>query len=167
MKTQQGFAGKVLGGWQVTGLVTLQTGLPFTLTTNYDAAGFGNVPALVAGNRPNLICNPNENAPHTFEAWANLSCIQANPTAAPIANTLGNAGRGVIDGPSTERFDFSLFKNIRFNERFRLQLRGEVFNIFNHTNFRTYNGNTTQGTYNQITAVRDPRNIQLGIKFYY
>ena len=167
MKDQRGFAGKFLGGWQVTGLVTLQTGLPFTLTTNYDAAGLGNIPALVAGNRPNLICNPNENAPHTFEAWADLKCIQPNPTAAPIANVTGNAGRGVIDGPSTERFDFSLFKNIRFNERFRLQLRGEVFNIFNHTNFRTINGNTTQGTYNQVTAVRDPRNIQLGIKFYY
>ena len=167
MKTQQGLAGKFLGGWQVTGLLTLQTGLPFTLTTNYDAAGLGNVPALIAGNRPNLLCDPNENAPHTFESWANLSCVQANPTAAPIANVLGNAGRGVIDGPSTERFDFSLFKNIRFSERFRLQLRGEVFNIFNHTNFRTINGNTTQGTYNQVTAVRDPRNIQLGIKFYY
>jgi hypothetical protein len=167
MRTQQGFAGKLLGGWQVTGLVSLQTGLPFTLTTNYDAAGLGNIPALVAGNRPNLICNPNENAPHTFEAWANLSCVQANPTAAPIANAPGNAGRGVINGPSTERFDFSLFKNIRFNERFRLQLRGEVFNIFNHTNFRAINGNTTQGNYNQVISVRDPRNIQLGIKFYY
>jgi hypothetical protein len=167
MKEQNGFAGKVLGGWQVTGLVSLQTGLPFTLTTNYDAAGLGNIPALIAGNRPNLICDPNENAPHTFEQWANVGCVQANPTAPPIANFVGNAGRGVIDGPSTERFDFSLFKNVRFNERFRLQLRGEVFNIFNHTNFRTINGNTTQGTYNQVTAVRDPRNIQLGIKFYY
>jgi hypothetical protein len=167
MKEQHGFAGKLLGGWQVTGLVTLQTGLPFTLTTNYDASGLGNVPALVAGNRPNLICNPNDNAPHTFEAFFNVSCVQPNPTAAGVSNTLGNAGRGIINGPSTKRADFSLFKNIRFNERFRLQLRGEVFNIFNHTNFRAINGNTTQGTYNQVTSVRDPRNIQLGIKFYY
>ncbi|MDT5269491.1 MAG: hypothetical protein QOH49_1677 [Acidobacteriota bacterium] len=167
MKEQHGFSGKVLGGWQVTGLVSLQTGLPFTVTTNYDAAGLGNIPALVAGNRPNLICNPNDNAPHTFEQWFNLSCVQANPTAAPFSNTLGNAGRGIVNGPSTKRFDFSLFKNVRFNERFRLQLRGEVFNIFNHTNFRAINGVTTQGTYGQVTSVRDPRNIQLGIKFYY
>jgi hypothetical protein len=167
MKEQHGFVGKALGGWQVTGLVTLQSGLPFTITTNYDAAGLGNIPALVAGNRPNLICDPNENAPHTFEQFFNVSCVQPNPTAAGIANVLGNAGRGVIDGPPTKRVDFSLFKNIRFGERYRLQLRGEAFNIFNHTNFRTINGNSTQGTYNQVTAVRDPRNIQLGIKFYF
>jgi len=167
LKNRRDFAGHLLGGWQVTGLVTLQTGLPFTLTTNYDAAGLGNIPAAIAGNRPNLLCNPNENAPQTFEQWFNTSCVQPNPTAAPISNTLGNAGRGVIDGPSTKRVDFSLFKNFRFSERFRLQLRGEAFNVFNHTNFRAINGNTTQGTYGQVISVRDPRNIQLGIKFYY
>ena len=167
MKNRRDFAGHLLGGWQVTGLVTLQTGLPFTVTTNYDAAGLGNIPALIAGNRPNLVCNPNENAPHTFEQWFNTACVQANPTAAPVSNTLGNAGRGVIDGPPTERVDFSLFKNFRFSERFRLQLRGEAFNVFNHTNFRAINGVTTQASYGQVISVRDPRNIQLGIKFYY
>ncbi|MDQ3919096.1 MAG: carboxypeptidase regulatory-like domain-containing protein [Acidobacteriota bacterium] len=161
------FVANTLGGWEISGLVTFQSGLPFTPTTNFDAAGLGNVPAIIAGNRPNLLCDPNQGAPHTFEQWFNTSCIQANPTAPPVLNVVGNAGRGVINGPATKRFDFSLFKNISIGEKARLQLRGEGFNIFNHTNFRTISTSTTAGTYGQVTAVRDPRNIQLGIKLIF
>jgi hypothetical protein len=57
-----------------------------------------------------------------------------------------------------------LIKNIRFGENVRLQLRGEAFNIFNHTNFRTLSVNVTAANYGQVTAVRDPRTIQLGAK---
>jgi hypothetical protein len=165
------YLGNVLGGWEVTGVVTLQSGLGYTPTTNFDASGLGNVPAAIAGNRPNLLCDPNENAPHTFEQWFNVSCVQPNPTAAPFPNFVGNAGRGVIEGPPTKRFDFSLFKNIRISEGVRLQLRGEAFNIFNHTNFRSLSSTSkiavTSATFGQVFAVRDPRNIQLGIKLTY
>jgi hypothetical protein len=58
-------------------------------------------------------------------------------------------------------------KNIRFGETMRLQLRGEAFNIFNHTNFRTLSTNVTATTFGQVTAVRDPRTIQLGAKFIF
>jgi hypothetical protein len=165
------FAGHVLGGWEVTGVVSLQSGLGYTPTTNYDASGLGNVPALVAGNRPNLVCDPNQNAPHTFEQWFNTACIQPAPTSAPFTNAVGNAGRGVINGPPTKRVDFSLFKNISFGERVRLQLRGEAFNVFNHTNFRSLSSTSkiaqTSTTFGQVFAVRDPRNIQLGIKLIF
>ncbi|HEX8720006.1 MAG TPA: carboxypeptidase regulatory-like domain-containing protein [Pyrinomonadaceae bacterium] len=167
-KNQNGFAGKVLGGWEVTGVVTLQTGLPFTpLGANFDPTGLGNIPAIIAGNRPNLLCDPNENAPHRFEQFFNTQCLQPNPTSGTAPFAVGNGGRGVIDGPSTKRADLSLFKNFSFRENLRLQLRGEVFNVFNHTNFRAINGNISQATYGQVTSVRDPRNIQLGIKFYF
>src|SRR5205823_9267465 len=63
---QNNFAGKILGGWQASGILYLQSGLPFTATTSsFDAAGLGNNPALIAGNRPSLLCDPNANAPHT------------------------------------------------------------------------------------------------------
>ena len=80
---------------------------------------------------------------------------------------IGTAGRGTIDGPPTKRFDFTMTKIIRFGETTRLQIRGEAFNIFNHTNFRTIGTNVTLGTYGQVTAVRDPRTIQLGAKFIF
>ena len=161
--------GNVLGGWEISGLVTLQSGLGYTPTTTFDAAGLGNVPAIIAGNRPNVLCDPNANAPHTFEQWFNIACFQPNPTTGTgAANVVGNAGRGIINGPPTKRVDFSLFKNIRFGENVRLQLRAEAFNVFNHTNFRNLSSTSkisiTSATFGQVFAVRDPRTIQFGAK---
>ncbi len=168
-KSQQGAAGKLLGGWQASGILTYNTGLPFTITTaSFDAAGLGNNPAAIAGNRPNLLCDPNSSAPHTQQQWFNTACFQANPAVGTsVANVPGTAGRGVVQGPSTARIDFTMTKNIRFNESMRLQLRAEAFNVLNHTNFRTIGTNITLATYGTVTAVRDPRTIQLGAKFIF
>jgi Carboxypeptidase regulatory-like domain len=161
----------LLGGWQVSGITTFQTGLPFTATTSsFDAAGLGNNPALVAGNRPNMLCDPNAGAPHTQQQYFNTACFQLNPALAAnfgLVNTPGNAPRGGINGPPTKRFDVSLMKNIRFGEgRYAFQLRGEFFNVFNHTNFRSFSStNVTSTLFGVIGAVRDPRTIQFGAKF--
>ena len=167
---QRGFAGKLLGGWQASGIVTYNTGLPFTATTSaFDPSGIGFIPVLIAGGRPNQICNPNEGGNRTREQWFNTACFTTNPlsTATNIENLPGNAGRGTIHGPRTFRVDFSMMKNIRFTETMRLQLRGEAFNIFNTTNFRAISTNVTAANYGFVTSVRDPRVIQLGIKFYF
>ncbi|MEZ5346833.1 MAG: carboxypeptidase regulatory-like domain-containing protein [Pyrinomonadaceae bacterium] len=167
---QQDFVGKVLGGWQVSGIITSQTGLPLTVTTSsFDPAGLGFIPALVAGGRPNLVCNPNEGGAQTQQQWFNTACFTPNPatTATNIPNTVGTSGRGVVFGPPTNRIDFTLVKNIRFGEDFRLQLRGEAFNILNHTNFRTLSTNVTSATFGQVTGVRDPRTLQFAAKFYW
>lgn len=166
-KSQQGFTGKLLGGWQASGIIVYNSGLPFSAVTSaFDASGLGNVPVLQAGNRPNVLCDPNENAPRTAQQFFNTACFQANPlaTATNIINAPGNAGRGTISGPSTKRVDFTMTKNLRFGENVQLQLRGEAFNIFNTTNFRTIIVNVTAVNYGQVTAVRDPRTIQLGAK---
>lgn len=167
---QQGFTGKVLGGWQLSGIGVYNSGLPFTPTTSsFDAGGLGNVPALIAGNRPNVLCDPNANAPHDRLQFFNTACFALNPTntATGVTNVVGNGGRGVIMGPTTTRVDFSLIKNIQFSENVKLQLRGEAFNVFNHTNFRTIIVNVTAANYGQVTAVRDPRTIQLGAKLIF
>jgi hypothetical protein len=169
-KSQHGAAGKLLGGWQASGIVTLNSGLPFTITTSsYDAAGLGNNPAAIAGNRPNLLCDPNTGGAQTLQQWFNTACFQTNPAVGTtlVANVPGTAGRGVVQGPPTQRIDFTMTKNIRFGESRRLQLRAEAFNILNHTNFRTIGTNVTLATYGQVTAVRDPRTIQLGAKFIF
>jgi hypothetical protein len=169
LKGRHDLAGMILGGWQASGIVTYNSGLPFTITTSsYDAAGLGNNPAAIAGNRPNLLCDPNANAPHTLQQWFNTACFQANPAAGTIvANVPGTAGRGVVLGPPTSRVDFTMTKNIRFSESTRLQLRAEAFNVLNHTNFRTIGTNVTLGTYGTVTAVRDPRTLQLGAKLIF
>ncbi len=75
-QTQQGFTGKLLGGWQASGIIVYNSGLPFSaVTSTFDASGLGNVPVLQAGNRPNLLCDPNENAPHTAQQFFNTGCF--------------------------------------------------------------------------------------------
>jgi hypothetical protein len=159
---QQGFVGKVLGGWQLSGIATYQTGLPFTVTTsNFDPAGTGVINANPAG-RPNVTCDANELGPKTPQEYFETSCF----TTVTTSNIPGNAGRGIIEGPPTTRVDFTLSKSFRFGETMRLQLRGEAFNVFNHTNFRTFGSlNNTSSLFGTISAVRDPRTMQLGAKF--
>ena len=167
---QENFVGKVLGGWRASGIAVYNTGVPFTVTTSsFDAGGLGNVPALVAGNRPNVLCDPNANAPHNRLQYFNTACFQLNPTVTTtgVVNVVGNSGRGVVNGPTTTRFDFTMTKIIRFGESVQVQLRGEAFNVLNHTNFRTLSTNVTASNYGQVTAVRDPRTIQLGAKIIF
>ncbi len=166
-KSQHDFVGKVLGGWQASGIITYNSGLPFTATTsNLDYAGLGLINANPAA-RPNLLCDPNENAPHTLQ-WVSISCFQLNPGNTDVTNgpnLPGTAPRGVINGPPTARVDFTMTKNIRFTENVNLQLRGEVFNIFNHTNFRSFvSTNVTSTSFGLIGVVRDPRTMQFGAK---
>lgn len=168
-RDQKDLMGKILGGWQASGIISLQTGLGFTpVTSNYDPAGSGIINANPVA-RPNLLCNPNSNAPNTADSWVRIDCFQLNPgnldnTNAP--NVFGSAQRNIIEGPGTRRVDFTMSKNLRFSERFRLQLRGEVFNIFNTTNYRGFVSlNVTSTSFGRIGATRDPRTMQFGAKF--
>jgi hypothetical protein len=149
----------VASGWQVGGIYTLTSGLPFTATIGGDPLGLKGAdlyafPDRVAG------CNPvNSNFKNNGLGYLNLSCFTL-PTApaslaascklftsaaAPApsgqvycANLLGNGGRNTISGPGLQDFDFSLFKNNpihRISETFNVQFRWEVFNLANHANF--------------------------------
>jgi hypothetical protein len=160
----------VLGGFQASGIYTYQTGLPFTATTSsYDPAGLGLIPPPTTVARPNVLCNPNEGGAGTQQQFFNTSCFQLNPltTATGLTNLPGNASRGIIEGPPTNRFDLTLMKNIRFNESMRLQLRAEAFNLFNKTNFRGLSTNVTAANFGQVISTRDPRNLQFAVKFYF
>ncbi len=164
-RNSNGLTRLVLGGWQSSGIFTYQTGLPFTATTsNFDPAGIGFLGTSAAGGRPNQVGNPNSGGAQTQQQFFNTAAFTANPTTA-ISNVAGTAGRGTISGPSTTRFDFSLMKNFHFTESTSLQLRAEAFNVFNTTNFNTIVTNVTLSNFGQVTVTRDPRTIQLGVKF--
>jgi hypothetical protein len=166
---QKGLVGKLLGGWQASGIASYYTGLPFTVAyVTYDPAGIGYIPALVAGGRPNLLCDPNSGAARSIDQWFNTTCFTAQTAAGAtgIPNVAGNAPRGAVDGPPTSRVDFTMTKNIRFSESVKLQLRAEAFNVFNHTNFRGLSTSRalTNTTFGQVTSFRDPRVMQFGAK---
>ena len=165
---EHNFQAKALGGWQFSGIVYYYTGLGFSpATSSNDPAGLGLLGSSPSGARPDASCDPYANNPsHSFDqVWFNTLCF-ANPPAG--VNRVGNAGRNTIMGPSTTRFDATLAKNIRFTDSTSLQLRLEGFNVFNKTNFTTFTSlNNTSTSFGRIGGVRDPRTLQLGIKFLF
>ena len=167
----RGPLGLLLGGWQLQGIATYQTGLPFTVvTSNFDPAGLGFIPALIAGGRPPILCNPNVGAPETQQQWFDTACFVPNPTTAQnvgVPNVVGTSPRGVIHGPNNRRVDLTMSKNFNFSEDMRLQLRAESFNVFNWTNFNTLGLNITAANFGQVLTARDPRTFQFGAKFYW
>ena len=116
---------KAIGaGWQLGGILTLQTGQPFSVLTGQDNSSTG-----LGNDRPGLVGDPNS-GPHTVQRWFNTSAFVAN---APL--TFGNAGRNIVVGPGYRDFDFSILKNTKIGGRANVQFRTEFFNIFNHPSF--------------------------------
>jgi hypothetical protein len=163
LKNQQGFAGHTLGGWELSGIITFNSGLPLTVTgISADPAGLGLLdPNTNALARPDQIGDPNKGAPHTIAQWFNTSAF----TDVDPANIRpGNARPGTIKGPGIERYDLSLFKNIKMTEIVGMQFRLEAFNVFNHTNFQSIDTNLFSGTFGQVLDTHNPRIVQLGLK---
>jgi hypothetical protein len=165
-ENQENFQGKLLGGWQISGIVYYFTGLGFSPSSSIDPSGLGLLGSSPSGARPNVTCNPNTNSTHSFDQlWFTTTCFS---NAVAPSNAIGNSSRNIIQGPSTTRFDATLAKNIRFSESKSIQLRWEVFNVFNHTNFTTFSSlSVTSSVFGRIGGVRDPRQMQLGIKFLF
>lgn len=165
-KNNHRLEGYALGGWELSGIFTWNTGLPAPISssTGNDASGLGaaNNASSVAGYRPDAIGDPNSGGGiRTIYRWFNTTAFADPP---PGANRPGNSGRYIIQTPGISRWDFSLFKQFRIFERVNLQVRGEAFNVLNHTNFNA--PTTAFGTPNfgKILGARDPRQIQLGAK---
>lgn len=159
----RGLTAAALKGWQLSGIFAAYTGAPFTVTTsNVDPAGLGLLGNSAASSRPDMVCDPNANAPHTIGQWWNTACFAPVPQGQVRP---GNAGRGVIRGPGFWNFDTSLMKNFSFKERVNLQFRGETFNTLNHANPAGFGStNITSTLFGQITSYRAPRRIQLALK---
>ncbi len=174
---QRGLVGHLLGGWEVSGVGFFNSGLPLNVTTSgLDPAGVGVVlGASAASGRPDRVGNPNDasaaNGPiHTRQHWFNINAFAAVPAGQARG---GNTQRNIIDGPGWWRVDPGLFRNVRLYERLTLQLRGEAFNVFNHTNPDTVStaGLITSTGFNasagNITGYRDKRILQLGAKLVF
>jgi hypothetical protein len=161
-REQSGVIGHILGGWQLSGITSYSSGQPLTVTTSgIDPAALGFLGSSASGARPDMIADPNSGAPHTISQWFNTAAFAEVPAG---VTRPGDAGRGVVLGPGYGRWDFSLAKEIKIHEDIRLQFRAETFNVFNHTNFLTVNTTRTSTQFGQVTAFRDPRLIQFGLK---
>ncbi len=159
-----GWLSTVLSGWESYGIVTLQSGRPFTvaLLSEIDNSGTGrSILGFGANDRPNLIGDP-ELSDGTTLQWFNTAAF-----AFPAPGTFGNAGRNILDGPGFQNVNASLVKNTALTERVNLQFRAEAFNLFNHPNFNLPDNFLGSPTFGRITSARDPRHIQFGLKLLF
>ncbi len=140
-----GFTHTLLGGWQWSGITTVQTGTPFTLTNGGDGIAIPGDNAGVANgvgtnSRPDVIGNPNAigSGSGAGQISGNIfGPLVANPAAfaAPQGLTFGNEGRNLLRNPRQTNFDMALYKHFPIKERMSVEFRAEAFNVFNHTEF--------------------------------
>jgi len=148
--------GRVLGGWQVSGITTFQSGLPVNIGVSGDRTGTG------AGSRPNLVGDPSKDAPRRQDKWFNTEAFQLQPQG-----FFGNAGSNLVRGPGIANWDLNLFKNFRLNESLRIQFGAEFYNVFNHPQFEGVGATLGTATFGVLTSARDPRTIQFRFKLSY
>jgi hypothetical protein len=199
MSNASGITDKAVGGWSIIWSTTLQGGQPISLgcpTTTASNLGCGD---LYTGQplKLGIFSKVDPSTGKKVVAYFGNPGAFVQPcvlgASGPIANQpagcvplTGAAALGGITqvpGPGFHRLDFSLFKNISLTERFKLQFRTEIFNIFNHPNFNAPNfggngvtaisnsGNYNSSTFGEIGSTRDapydPRQIQFALKLYY
>jgi len=184
----------VLGGWQASGIITVESGIPFTPRISGDPLGQNSFDpydfpdrltgpgcrtAVSAGNVQNYINLSCFGLPLSSPAIA-ADCTPFGAPKAPIAGTcanlLGNAGRNSLVGPGLATWDFALNKNIpirKISESFNVQFRAELFNILNRANFAApvdnqtlfdQNGNPIGGAGSIDKTSTTSRQVQLALK---
>jgi hypothetical protein len=152
----------LLGGWQVTGIHVVQSGLALTATLG------GSTVLNIGGERrarPNLVGDPElPKSERTIARWFNTDAFAA---FGPGQQAFGNAGVGIMRGPGLANFDFTLAKNFQITDQRYVQFRTELFNAFNHPNFGPPNIARDSSGFGQITSAGNARIIQFGLKFYF
>ncbi len=166
-----GWADRIAEGWQISGVTTLQSGLPFTPTITGDRANTG-----VGGQRPDRIAGPA--LPHSVSCWfftsANSACATLLPNATdtfvlpPAATRYGTSGRNILRAGRLTQFDFALLKDFKITEGTRIQFRSEFFNIFNHAAFRTPSTAINSSSGGQVgSTLNAARVLQFALKFLF
>ena len=160
----RGAAGKLLGGWRLNGIVSAQSGAPFTPLVPFNNSRNGN---STTTERPSV--NPNFSGPvilGTPDKWFN-----PNAFVLPPAGTFGNLGRNTLRNPGLANVDMSLFKDTGLGEKLNLEFRAEFFNLFNRVNLGppsvatfTTSGAPTSSAGVITRTLTTSRQIQLGLK---
>jgi hypothetical protein len=167
---------KVVSGWQVSGITVFQNGQPFSAT--YTAPGSyrdasGNVWTNLASGRANRVAGvPLYPSAKSRKQWFNPAAFAAPTNAAGIpGGAYGNSGYDMLRGPRYQTWDINLEKNIELHERYRVQLRADAFNVFNHPNFgipaANISNTSTVGTITSVssTPTYQQRTVEFAAKF--
>uniref|UniRef100_Q01UH0 TonB-dependent receptor n=1 Tax=Solibacter usitatus (strain Ellin6076) TaxID=234267 RepID=Q01UH0_SOLUE len=148
----------IVKDWSISGIVTLQSGGPFNVTTGSDTNldGTNNDRANLVGN-PFL--DPHRSRSDVTNAWFNTAAF-----AKGANGTDGTLGRNVMTGPGYKNLDLGIFRDFRVWERVLLQARGEFTNAFNMVNLGNPNGTLSSALFGTIRSARDMRQVQIGLR---
>lgn len=151
----RGLAGAVAAGWTLGTVATLQSGGPFTVTTNTN-----NTNAFSAGNqRADVLRNPVPPVDQrTVNRWFDITAF-----AQPATYTFGNGGRGSMRAPGIVNTDLSILRVFHLREHMTLQFRGEALNAINHTNLSSPGAVFGSAAFGQINNSRAARVMQIGM----
>ncbi len=176
----EGFKGKALNGWAMSGITTFQSGFPIRITEqddielqssfDFETPGQPNVGAPFHTINPRkLTCAAGTGTDPTTCTLINAGFNTDAFTEATVApGTIGNAPRTVCCGPGINNWEFGFVKSTPIGERYKVDFRAELFNAFNHAQFFQPDGNTTDGTdFGRVKRARDPRLLQFALKFYF
>jgi hypothetical protein len=153
------FIKTVVGGWTVSGIVTIESGLPIDIGLG-GPQGSNGIPD--ASNRPDAVGAVAY--PHTVSQWFNPAAFTT-----PAVGAWGNVGFDSVRGPGRDNWNISLFKSFLLNESrgSRLEFRAESFNTWNHTQFNGTSDTLSNSNFGQVTTAFDPRVFQLGLKLFF
>ena len=160
-----------LGNWEMSGILTFQSGDAITILAGKDQSQTG-----INQDRA-VLTGPARGVGGCGNTAPCVDYLNPNSFALPAIGTFGNVGRNSIRGPGLVNWDMSFFKNIPVRERFRFQLRGELFNSLNRVNLLdpgvspggtpVSTLSTTTAGFGSIRAAGDPRIIQMALKFFF
>ena len=153
-----GLGGALTSGWQVNGIVLLESGAPFTVNIGTDRANIGAGPA----QRPDQTCDPNAGGARTAQQWFNTACFALQPQF-----TFGNAPRNSVLAPGYASIDLGIQRDIAIGGTARLQFRWEIFNLLNRTNFDVPNRIAFTPNFGRIFSATSPRQMQFGAKILF
>ena len=161
---ESGPASHVFGGWQLSGILTLQTGQPLTATLSTALSGTQSN----GTDRPDLLMDPNLPAnQRSPNRWFNTAAFGPAPIFVDALGAFGipgNEGRNVITGPGLSDFDLSLEKHIPLRERSSLTFRTDAFNLTNHPNFDRPGLILGTSDFGRITSAENSRQIQFSLR---
>lgn len=167
MGNAHGLANQLVNGWELAGILTLRSGLPFTPSINGDIANTG------VGQRPDVIGSPTivGNVSCWFYVSTNSACRALDPSgvnafAVPAKYTYGNAGLYILRSDGLKQLDFTVMKDFPITESKKLQFRAEMFNILNHPTFSAPSSAINSSSAGQVSSTLNAaRIIQLALKF--
>jgi outer membrane receptor protein involved in Fe transport len=166
----EGLTGKAVNGWQVSAIITYQSGFPIRIQDQNDSElqssiffESTNTPYQTA---PVQFLNPKTNGGAWFNA-ANF-CDPVVSTSCPQnLGTFGNTPHALCCGPALSNTDLVIAKKTPITERINTEFRAEFYNAWNHTQFTNPDGNFSDSTFGQVLKARDPRVMQFGLKFLF